>query len=392
MSDISGVSDLTSTSNGEDSLAGIQEAVSNLNNDKAESSTVTAHTSATAAHGATGAVVGTTNTQTLTNKTLTTPNINQINATGTNQDISLVPTGMGGVKAEKLGLFSNRLEEYLTNALATVAVNFNGYNGGTTQFRDFVIYDGKNNVIGKFDGANKKLILGLAGTTTGQLDIAGSTSGTVTIKAANAAGTWTFTLPADDGTSGQVLTTDGNGVTSWSTIAGGEWALIGKAQLGSGSSTILSVSSISTNYDAFRVTVFLKRDGASNLYCGLRLNGDTGNNYYAENGIATSGGGYTSTTSGAVSAFRAKLNTLSSTEPNTYEFIISKPLDSVQCSIRGTGGAGTASGARLGIFGGGWNNISAKISQIDVLSFDTGDSLSNAGVGSYALIEGMIIT
>lgn len=41
------------------------------------------HTSSTTAHGATGAVVGTTNTQTLTNKTLTTPVISSISNTGT---------------------------------------------------------------------------------------------------------------------------------------------------------------------------------------------------------------------------------------------------------------------------------------------------------------------
>jgi hypothetical protein len=40
---------------------------------KASSSDLTTHTGATEAHGATGAVVGTTNTQTLTNKTLTSP-------------------------------------------------------------------------------------------------------------------------------------------------------------------------------------------------------------------------------------------------------------------------------------------------------------------------------
>jgi hypothetical protein len=42
-------------------------------NAKATSSDLTTHTGATEAHGATGAVVGTTNTQTLTNKTLTSP-------------------------------------------------------------------------------------------------------------------------------------------------------------------------------------------------------------------------------------------------------------------------------------------------------------------------------
>ncbi len=54
---------------------------------KANSSDVTAHTSATAAHGATGEVVGTTNTQTLTNKTLTTPAIGDFtNAAHTHQN------------------------------------------------------------------------------------------------------------------------------------------------------------------------------------------------------------------------------------------------------------------------------------------------------------------
>jgi hypothetical protein len=53
-----------------------QSKISGLTTDlgnKASSSDLTTHTGATEAHGATGAVVGTTNTQTLTNKTLTSP-------------------------------------------------------------------------------------------------------------------------------------------------------------------------------------------------------------------------------------------------------------------------------------------------------------------------------
>jgi hypothetical protein len=49
----------------------------------------------------------------------------------------------------------------------------------------------------------------------------GTTSGTVTIQTAAAAGTYTLTLPTDDGTASQVLTTDGAGVLSWTTSAGG---------------------------------------------------------------------------------------------------------------------------------------------------------------------------
>lgn len=49
----------------------------------------------------------------------------------------------------------------------------------------------------------------------------GSTSGSVTISTAAAAGTWTLTLPTTAGSSGQFLQTDGSGVTTWATASGG---------------------------------------------------------------------------------------------------------------------------------------------------------------------------
>jgi hypothetical protein len=52
---------------------GVTSAIQTQLNNKAAGSDLTTHTGATEAHGATGAVVGTTNTQTLTNKTLTSP-------------------------------------------------------------------------------------------------------------------------------------------------------------------------------------------------------------------------------------------------------------------------------------------------------------------------------
>lgn len=59
------------------------------------------------------------------------------------------------------------------------------------------------------------LTIGTAGTATGSLLLKGTTSGTVTVKVADAAGTYTLTLPTDDGGANQVLSTNGSGVLSW---------------------------------------------------------------------------------------------------------------------------------------------------------------------------------
>jgi glycine cleavage system H lipoate-binding protein len=65
------------------------------------------------------------------------------------------------------------------------------------------------------------LQLGDSGVLAGTLSIAGSTSGLVTLQTAAAAGTYTLTLPTNDGDTGQVLSTNGSGVTSWITPSAG---------------------------------------------------------------------------------------------------------------------------------------------------------------------------
>ena len=64
------------------------------------------------------------------------------------------------------------------------------------------------------------LQLGSAGATLGVMTFNGNTSGTITIQSAAAAGTYTLTLPADDGTANQFLQTDGSGALVWATPAG----------------------------------------------------------------------------------------------------------------------------------------------------------------------------
>jgi hypothetical protein len=66
------------------------------------------------------------------------------------------------------------------------------------------------------DGTTR-LTIGSDGTSTFAKPIAllGSTSGTVTLQPAAEAGTYTLTLPTNDGDASQVLTTNGSGVLSW---------------------------------------------------------------------------------------------------------------------------------------------------------------------------------
>jgi hypothetical protein len=56
------------------------------------------------------------------------------------------------------------LEDRLTNATSAIAVNFNGYAGGTTQFRNFAVYDGKHNKLLELTGSTGVLLL------TGSID------------------------------------------------------------------------------------------------------------------------------------------------------------------------------------------------------------------------------
>lgn len=75
--------------------------------------------------------------------------------------------------------------------------------------------DGGETLVERARIAEAGVSLGVAGTTLGKLLFNGNTSGTITVNSAAAAGTWTFTLPPDDGDAGEQLQTDGNGVTTW---------------------------------------------------------------------------------------------------------------------------------------------------------------------------------
>lgn len=112
--------------------------------------------------------------------------------------------------------FSDNLRNRLRAALASTgaATEFlNIYNvatAGTVEASKSIVADSNKDVNGI-----RNLHLGVSGTTTGTLVFDGATSGSITVTPAAAAGTWTLTLPADDGDSGEQLQTNGSGVTTW---------------------------------------------------------------------------------------------------------------------------------------------------------------------------------
>ena len=60
---------------------------------------------------------------------------------------------------------------------------------------------------------------GQPSSLVGGIEIAGSIVGVVKVQAASTAGNWTLTLPPNDGSANQVLTTDGNGISTWASVA-----------------------------------------------------------------------------------------------------------------------------------------------------------------------------
>jgi hypothetical protein len=67
-----------------------------------------------------------------------------------------------------------------------------------------------------------KITVGSASGTTGSIEVLGTTSGTVTLKVADEAGTYTLTLPTTDGDANQFLQTNGSGVLTWASGGTGD--------------------------------------------------------------------------------------------------------------------------------------------------------------------------
>ncbi len=105
------------------------------------------------------------------------------------------------------------------------------------------------------------LALGTATSVTGILTLSGSTSGTITLQPAATAGTYTLTLPTDDGSAGQFLQTNGSGVLTWAAGTGDAFS----SMWYHGAEVTTTISTVST---FAKITHFVntgEEDGDSNV-------------------------------------------------------------------------------------------------------------------------------
>jgi len=175
---------------------------------------------------------------------------NTLSSTDSNGNIVIAPNGAGDVQldADTVRVGDSAAAVTLTsNGAGALTVTTGGAanlvlstNSGTT-----------SGSITVTQGAGADLVLapnGAGSVALPKLKVTGSSSGSVIIQAAAAAGSATYTLPSADGTNGQVLSTNGSGVLSWATAgAGTVTSVTGTSPVASSGGTTPAIS-LSANY------------------------------------------------------------------------------------------------------------------------------------------------
>lgn len=198
-----------------------------------------------------------TGTQTLTNKTLTSPTVTSLTGTGTTTitgTTNINPTGVsaltignsaGSTAIDFISRQSPTSTVYTTSTTASIenfalytksssgtpATGYGGKlnfyadtNGNTNRNSGYLgiswstATDASRTAYAEFRLVNNASLIQTVDIVPGGLNIYGTTNGVVSVRTAAAAGTWTLTLPTTNGNANEYWQTDGNGVSAWAPV------------------------------------------------------------------------------------------------------------------------------------------------------------------------------
>lgn len=162
-------------------------------------------------------------------------------------------------------------------------------------------------------------------------------------------------------------------------LAAGYWRRIGRNIISSGSPvSSVSFSSISSTYRAFRVYWDARITGTGNLR--LRLNNDSGNNYYTQRRDSSGASGGDSLV-GPVDGFQITL--FAANHTSIGDVTLSKPNSGDVAYMTGRSIYATAAaGPNRYTYGGGWTNVASLINRVDIV-------LTSGTFYGYVALEGM---
>lgn len=179
------------------------------------------------------------------------------------------------------------------------------------------------------------LTVGVAGSTTGQYKLTGSTSGTITMQGQAAAGTYNFNLPNTAGIAGQVLTSQAGGATAmtWSDFAPLSGSLTNTGVMYTDGSNVLSGAATTAN------SVLLGGASGPKTVAGFTTNG-TATMILGQSGTSAGTLQFNNATSGAVSLTvpTGALGTVTATLPAANTFV---PISSQVLTFAGPTAART---------------------------------------------------